>query len=166
MGIYKFQLHKTFRHQTQQVPDRKLFPRGMDSLVFKAAGEPWLHIEKDGTITVNRGYAWDGCSPKFKILDLLLVGTPDGIVNLQTGRPKTYYASLVHDALYQFLDDPHFPFSREQCDQVFLELLKEADFKLAFPYYWAVKYLGGAYRWVLKYLGGVYRWVSRRGKSS
>src|SRR5712691_2897454 len=63
-----------------------------------------LILERGGRITVTQGYAWDGCSPKFCFCDLLF-GTPDGVVDTQTGRPKTYYASLVHDALYQFVPD-------------------------------------------------------------
>src|SRR5436190_2080914 len=61
-----------------------------------------LVIETSGRITVMRGYAWNGCSPKFCVLDIL-IGTPDGVVHAGTGKPKAYYASLVHDALYQFL---------------------------------------------------------------
>lgn len=53
-----------------------------------------LIIERDGRITVTRGYAWDACTPKFSIFDIL-VGVPDGVVHAGTGRPKTYYASLV-----------------------------------------------------------------------
>jgi len=74
-----------------------------EDLVFlDRKGKLRLIIETDGQITVTRGYAWNGCSPKFCFLDLLL-GTPEGVVHHHTGRPKTYYASMVHDALYQFL---------------------------------------------------------------
>ncbi len=57
-----------------------------------------LIIERDGRVTVTRDYAWNGCSPKLCVWDVLF-GTPDGVVHAHTGRPKTYYASLVHDAL-------------------------------------------------------------------
>jgi hypothetical protein len=61
-----------------------------------------LILRRPDEITVTARYAWDGCSPKLCVWDLLL-GTPDGVVDSATKQPKTYYASLVHDALYQFL---------------------------------------------------------------
>ena len=68
-----------------------------------------LQIFENGIIRVKEGYAWDGCSPKFNILDLFVLGTPDGIRDIETGKAKTYYASLVHDALYQFVMSPNPP---------------------------------------------------------
>ena len=68
------------------------------------AGVVRLILRTDGTMTVTAGYAWDGCTPKCCVLDLS-IGVPDGVVNADTGKPKTYYASLIHDALYQFLPD-------------------------------------------------------------
>ncbi len=56
-------------------------------------------------------------------------------------KPKTYYASLVHDALYQYLDT--IPIPRKEIDRVFLEMLKETAFPLAFLYYIAVRIFGG-----------------------
>ena len=63
-----------------------------------------LVVRKSGKVTVPSSYAWDGCSPKGCLFDFV-VGTPDGVVDTGTKRPKTYYASLVHDAMYQFLLD-------------------------------------------------------------
>jgi len=62
-------------------------------------------------------------------------------VYVPTGRPKTYYASLVHDALYQFLPDD-LPLSRAQADRCFLMLMTEHEFVLRRPYYAAVRALG------------------------
>ena len=104
-------------------------------------GRVRLVLERNGAITVTRGYAWNGCSPKFRVLDLL-VGTPEGVVNARTGQRKTYFASLVHDALYQFLDDG-LPLARKQADLVFLFLMRESGFRLA-PVYWLfVRAFGG-----------------------
>jgi hypothetical protein len=103
-------------------------------------GKVRLIIEKEGTITVTAGYAWDGCSPKFCAFDILF-GTPDGIVHAETGRPKTYYASLVHDALYQFLREAA-PLTRRDADRFFLRLLKESDFLPAHLYWLVVRVLG------------------------
>lgn len=103
-------------------------------------GRTRLLISAEGVITITRGYAWDGCTPKFYLLDLVF-GTPDGVVLLRTGRPKTYYASLVHDALYQFLPD-ELPLSRAQADRCFLDLMTESGFMLRYVYYFAVRAFG------------------------
>ncbi|WP_119395721.1 hypothetical protein [Salinibius halmophilus] len=102
----------------------------------------WLHISCEGVVTVkanDTGYAWDGCSPKFSVLNLWVLGTPDGHVNYRTMKPYTYYASMVHDALYQYLDS--IPVSKYQVDRLFLQML--GDFQLRYPYYWAVRLFGG-----------------------
>ena len=57
-----------------------------------------------GSNPKHKGYAWDGCSPKFQILDLIF-GTHDGAISENTGKAVTYYASMVHDVLYQFHDE-------------------------------------------------------------
>lgn len=104
----------------------------------------WLRVEPCGRVTVKAGktgYAWDGCTPKFSLLGLIIVGTPDGHIDVETMKPKTYYASLVHDALYQYLDT--IPIPRKEIDRVFLEMLKETAFPLAFLYYIAVRIFGG-----------------------
>ena len=70
-----------------------------------------------------------------------MLGTPDGVVFLGTGKPKTYYASLVHDALYQVLsEDP--PLSRRQADSCFLSLMREHKFALRHVYWLAVRVFG------------------------
>src|SRR5439155_971821 len=68
-----------------------------------------LILRRSGRITVTRRYAWDGCSPKVCVFDILL-GTPDGVVDSTTKQPKTYYASLVHDTVRrpeQDVEDTH-----------------------------------------------------------
>lgn len=103
----------------------------------------WLQVKKDGSIVVKGshpgGYTWDGCTPKLNIFDLFVVGTPDGRIDVKTMKPKTYYASLVHDALYQYLHVV--PIDKKEIDLLFLEML--GDFKLRKLYYWAVKHFGG-----------------------
>ncbi|KEI71229.1 hypothetical protein [Endozoicomonas elysicola] len=102
----------------------------------------WLSISTSGTITVkanDSGYAWDGCTPKWSLLNLWVIGTPDGHINHRTMKPYTYYASLVHDALYQYLDTV--PVSKQVIDQLFLTML--GDFKPRLVYYLAVRLLGG-----------------------
>ena len=114
-----------------------------DYVFFDSAGKAWLFIERSGTITVMKGYAWNGCTPKVCLLDLL-IGTPEGAVYRGTGRRKTYYASLVHDALYQFLREAS-PLTRGDADRFFLRLMQESDFVLARVYWLVVRALGWAF---------------------
>ncbi|MDX1811952.1 MAG: hypothetical protein R3240_08400 [Gammaproteobacteria bacterium] len=102
----------------------------------------WLKISKDGVITVKaneNGYAWDGCTPKVSFLNILVVGVPDGHIDYRTMEPFTYRASLVHDALYQYLDTV--PVTKKEIDLLFLKML--GDFKLRRVYHFFVKHLGG-----------------------
>jgi hypothetical protein len=104
-------------------------------------GSVRLILEQGGKISVTRGYAWNGCSPKFCCFDLL-VGSPDGVVDDRTEKPKTYYASLVHDAMYQFLPDG-IPVTRRDADRCFLMLMEETGFRPRLIYYLVVRILGG-----------------------
>jgi len=103
-----------------------------------------LELRTNGEITVLKDYAWDGCTPKFCLIDIVF-GIPDGVVHEKTKKPKTFYASLIHDALYQFLDDG-LPLRRKDADQCFLMLMRESDFALSRIYYWAVRLFGGMFR--------------------
>lgn len=122
-----------------------------------AEGHTRLILSADGTFTVLKRYAWDGCTPKICVFDLLL-GTPDGAVFQGTGKPKTFYASLVHDALYQFLPEmPRGnPLNRAQADQCFLLLMGEHDFALRYVYYLAVRVFGGLTRPVTRRIRNTY----------
>ena len=117
------------------------FPQASDFAFFDAKGRLRLLLERNGAITVMRSYTWNGCSPKFFVLDLLF-GTPEGVVNARTGQRKTYYASMVHDALYQFLADG-LPLTRVQADRCFLMLMRESSFLLAPAYWLFVRAFGG-----------------------
>jgi hypothetical protein len=99
-----------------------------------------LILRRPDEITVTRGYAWDGCTPKICVLDVTF-GTPDGVIDSRTKRPKTYYASLVHDALYQFLQDG-LPLARWQADDCFRRLMAETGFALGGLYWAAVRAAG------------------------
>ncbi|HGS4561617.1 TPA: hypothetical protein ACMDVM_003694, partial [Vibrio cholerae] len=102
----------------------------------------WLEISIDGLIRVkanDTGYSWDGCTPKYSFLNLWIIGVPDGHIDYRTMKPYTYYASLVHDALYQYLDNV--PISKADIDLLFFEML--GDFKLRKLYYFFVSRFGG-----------------------
>jgi hypothetical protein len=101
-------------------------------------------VSRSGTLTITRGYSWDGCTPKFCVWDFSF-GTPDGVVNAKTGRPKTYFASLVHDVGYQFLPDG-LPLKRREIDGFFLTLMTASDFGPRWIYWLAVRLFGGLFR--------------------
>lgn len=107
-------------------------------------GHRRLEIHPNGDARVLASYAWDGCTPKFSVFDIVF-GVPDGVPNQVTKKPKAYYASLLHDVLYQFLD-VNLPLSRAQADRVFLEILERDRFAPRPMYYAAVRILGGAFR--------------------
>ena len=79
----------------------------------------WMYISEEGRATVkaNEGYAWDGCTPKKSFFNLFIYGTPDGHIDYRTMRPFTYHASLVHDAIYQYLDTT--PVNKKEVDRHF-----------------------------------------------
>jgi hypothetical protein len=111
-----------------------------DYVFYDRDGSVRLILQRDGRITVTRGYAWNGCSPKFCLFDIVL-GPPEGAVHAESEKPKTYYASLLHDALYQFLADG-LPLSRTEADRYFLILLRRWNFRPAWIYWFAVRVFG------------------------
>jgi hypothetical protein len=120
-------------------------------------GKTRFEILANGDGKVIGGYAWDGCTPKFCVWDIVF-GTPDGIPNEHTKKPKAYYASLLHDVLYQFLD-ADLPLSRAQADRVFLEILTRDQFAPRRVYYSAVRLFGGLFRRLT-------RWKGRRARGA
>ena len=115
-----------------------------DDFAFKdKTGIVRLILHRNGKMTVTKGYAWDGCSPKICFFDILF-GTPDGVIDSGTKKPKTFYASLVHDALYQFLPDG-VPLARKQADGCFLRLMTETGFAPRHIYHLAVRIFGGLF---------------------
>ncbi len=103
----------------------------------------WLQIDKVGTIEIRKGYVWDGCTFKKSVLDIFIVGTPDGIIDIETLKPKTCYASLVHDALYQYYG--YHGVRRRDIDRLFLTMMRKKKFKPALLYYLAVRVFGGLF---------------------
>lgn len=85
----------------------------------------WVTIG-DGVITIKQGYAWDGCSPAWYLPVVGWMGAPDGPVDSE-GRPQSYYATLVHDALCQFRTELLIP------KKVTVDLFKELLLRGGFP---------------------------------
>lgn len=133
MKPYLFTLDDYYQYDTGRPIDKPvmLFDRG----------KMWLMIDIAGVMTIAAGYSWDGCSPKYLIAGRIW-GTPDGKIDPVTKLPATYYASLVHDVLCQFEGHPDMPWSREEIDLIFYEVLQRDQFEYADLYYWGVVKLG------------------------
>jgi len=102
----------------------------------------FFNSEGKTIFVVWEGYKWDGCTPKWSFLDLVF-GMNDGVPNPKTGKPKAYFASCIHDILYEHAHILPKEITRKIADQIFYDELKKADFKLAKIYYWGVRLLGG-----------------------
>ena len=107
---------------------------------------------------VQRTYAWDGCSPKIWFYWFALIGTPDwkhhketistldkdgNISRKEKFWQMAHHASLVHDALYQYLGEH--PITKHEADLLFYEMLCESGMNLitAKIYHFAVICGGG-----------------------
>lgn len=95
----------------------------------------WL-VLNNNVSTVRKGYAWDGCSPKFRLFGKWQ-GTPDYI--------GTRLGSLFHDATCQFIHCQCHPLTKHQCDELFGEIMKSEGFPLWQTYMGAVMTFGGCY---------------------
>lgn len=93
------------------------------------SGKVWLTIYQHSMI-ISKNYAWNGCSPKRWIG--VWLGTPDF--------DETIVASLIHDVGIQFYQDPTFPFTRPECDEMFKYILIKNNFKYSDLYYRGVKF--------------------------
>lgn len=131
MGVYVYCLREDYSYQS--------------SIIGREFENEWFKLSKDGLMTVKgthyKGYAWDGCSPKFKIKDLYF-GTLEGVLNFGTGQSKTYYASLIHDVFYQFSRSVRSFIRRKEADREFYNILKMDDFRFARLYYFFVRWFG------------------------
>lgn len=95
--------------------------RSLDDVEFQ---NNWITI-RHSTIVIRSGYAWDGCSPAVRLPGGLWLGTPDGPL-MADGRPQTFYASLVHDALCQWANE--IPIRQEATVALFGDMLRDAGF--------------------------------------
>jgi hypothetical protein len=104
-----------------------------------------------------RTYAWDGCTPKRLFYWIAVIGTPDWwhaaqaietidhagrIADKDVVWQVAHHASLVHDALYQYLE--HIPIDKKDVDRLFYDLLVEAGLPrlVAKIYHWFVCLFG------------------------
>lgn len=116
------------------------------NLTGRSYSNDWIEFESNGKFTLKgtnwKGYAWDGCSPKKNWLHFIF-GTPDGKLDFRTEKPITYYASMIHDVIYQFKGEINI--SRKEADAIFLIILKESRFIWKWVYYLGVRVGGGFY---------------------
>lgn len=131
MSVYVYCIREDYKYQS--------------SIKEREFENEWIKLSKDGIVIVKgtnyKGYAWDGCSPKFKIKDLY-VGTSEAVLNYETGKSKTYYASLIHDVFYQFAKEVRSFVKRKEVDMEFYVILKRDDFGFALLYYISVRLFG------------------------
>lgn len=121
---YKYILAETLVRKTRVCPDTD---RGIENMII---------LKKDGTLILQRGYAWDG-----------VTCAPDTKENMEAG--------LVHDALYQMLQEGLLPLSyQKQCDEELRDIMIEkGSFKItAHLFYKAVATFG---KYFIKYPGKV-----------
>lgn len=133
--------------KTEYANDKRFYGEWLmihDSLIVVNPGRSEVNLAKKTVhydFVVRRTYAWDGCTPKRWFFWLLLVGTPDWkqiqeeIWSLNTSQQletkqifwqQAHHASLIHDALYQYLDS--IPISKKCVDRLFYEMLRESGF--------------------------------------
>ncbi|MGH8499272.1 MAG: DUF1353 domain-containing protein, partial [Methylococcales bacterium] len=120
-------------------------------------GAPDLKGTVDYDFIVRRAYAWDGCTPKRWFFWLALFGTPDWDEKIEEVETfdtafmpisksvfwqRAHHASLVHDALYQYLD--RIPIAKQDVDQLFHDMLLDSGFHpwVAKIYHLAVRFFG------------------------
>ena len=125
LSVYLYTLRKPYSYRTTL----------LSGVSFQ---NEWLHVAPNGTITIQAGYAWNGCDPKWYIAGRT-IGTPDGPIQ-RDGYPQTAWASLVHDALCQFKN--LVPVTKAQSVAVFDELLRQAGWSLRHLYVLAVELFG------------------------
>jgi len=131
-----FKLFKSvylYKTDTQQVLQTWLRPA-------KEVKTRWMTLEKTGALLISKDYAWNGSTPSVSVLDWFIIGTPDGIIDYQTGKPKLYYPTLVHDALTQFYKElDAVGISTKDIDGEFYRLMRIEKFSLSWLYYKVVR---------------------------
>lgn len=138
MGVYIYCIKEDYQYQS-----------GITGRYFE---NDWMRLTPEGVIIVKgthiQGYAWDGCSPKWKFKNIYF-GTPESILNKFTDRSRTFYASLIHDILYQFSYDLKYIIDRKEADLEFYKIMDRDNFELKNLYYHMVRLFGWP-GWYLK----------------
>jgi len=141
---------KIRKHKVWKFVHNEDFTYTTNLLLNRSCDFIWLSISDNGTITVKGshpdGYGWDGCTPKMNLLHITW-GIFDGKLK-QFGegnyKPYTYYASMIHDVLYQY--KRCVPVTRKEADLIFYTMMKESGFMWAHIYYIFVRVFGWWFR--------------------
>ena len=123
---------KVYRFVTKRIISTPLQVYHRNAAFCDGSGRVWATIE-EGILHISQGYAWNGCSPKRKVLGVWL-GTPDTVSNV--------HASLVHDVLFQFSATKHYWLNFQQVNWLFRSLMRKDRFPLSEVYYQAVMSCG------------------------
>lgn len=91
-------------------------------------------------LTFEKGYSWDGCSPKFK-LGQNIIGAWDGFFSVVLQRQTAYLGSLIHDGIYQYKGKHGI--SRKEADKLLRETLIKDGFTFPNFYFLMVRIFGG-----------------------
>lgn len=100
----------------------KRFSTSVPELTGVSFKNEWLTIE-NRRLTINAGYTWDGCTPARPLFGGLWIGVWDGPL-MEDGRPASWTATLVHDALCQFKHE--IVVEKKSTVDLFRRLLKES----------------------------------------
>lgn len=123
---------KVYRFVTKRIIATPLPFFHRNAAFCDGSGRVWATIE-EGILYISQGYAWNGCSPKRKVLGVW-IGTPDTASNV--------HASLVHDVLFQFSATKHLRFTRWEVNNIFRSIMRKDRFPLSEQYYRAVMRFG------------------------
>ncbi|QCK15644.1 DUF1353 domain-containing protein [Mangrovivirga cuniculi] len=137
---------KNGKHKIWKFVEKNDFSYTTDILKNRVCDFNWLSISKDGKITVKGsykdGYAWDGCTPKMNLFHITWGNFDGKLKRFGKGnyKPYTYYASMVHDVLYQYKRCA--PITRKEADRIFYNMLKESGFMWTPVFYLGVRAFG------------------------
>lgn len=121
--LYKYCLDEMYSCQTRVVGCYAQIPPG-------APEAPWIELSPTGVIRIRDGYSWDGPS-----------GPARDTKNFMR-------ASLVHDALYQLIEERQLSKkNRKNADKTMRDLCKEDGMGAPrrFWTYWGVRLFGGTH---------------------
>ena len=96
--------------------------------LLQDSGTTWATLDGD-LLTIHAGYAFDGCSPAVRLFGKWL-GTPTP--------PRAVAAAAVHDLLRSYLHLPCITYDLKDTDDIFYNLLHQADFDFEDIYHGAV----------------------------
>lgn len=135
-----------------------------DGIIIVNPGRSSVNLSRK-QVTIDyvqrKTYAWDGCSPKRLFFWLFMLGPYDGNSRQETIQvvastgdhkiqkakilwPSAIHASLIHDALYQYLNS--IPIAKADVDLLFKEMLLKSEVEpwVANAYYLATRFFGSS----------------------